>query len=76
MFEKELQSIAPDQVMPKLLLFNWLKEIWGGCSNIKPLPFGIYAEAACSPVSGTDSFFSEGVPNSPVKHFVDAEDYQ
>ena len=60
--------------MPKLLLFNWPKEIWGGCSNIKPLPFGIYAEAACLPVSGADSFFSEDVPNSPVKHFVDAED--
>ena len=47
-----------------------MKEIWGGCSNIKPFPFGINSEAACLPVSGADSFFSEGVPNSPVEDVI------
>ena len=74
MYEKQLLSIVPDQVIvfAKIVFVQLplMKEIWGGCSNIKPFPFGINSEAACLPVSGADSFFSEGVPNSPVEDVI------
>ena len=74
MYEKQLLSIVLDQVIVfakiAFVQLPLMKEIWGVCSNIKPFPFGINSEAACLLVSGADSFFSEGVPNSPVEDVI------